>query len=36
MKACVMRNPVTDIVGMAPTTDIPDWYYNYYFIIINV
>jgi len=24
-KACVMRNPVTDIPGMTVATDIPDW-----------
>jgi acylaminoacyl-peptidase len=24
-KACVMRNPVTDIAGMLVATDIPDW-----------
>jgi len=24
-KACVMRNPVTDIAAMVGTTDIPDW-----------
>lgn len=25
-KACVMRNPVTNIAGMLSATDIPDWY----------